>query len=50
MAIITDQLFTQARTATFFPESPGVDDDTLRALYELLKRGPTASNCGRPEC
>ena len=45
MALSTDSLFTQARTATFFLESPGVDDDTLRALYELLKWGPTASNC-----
>ncbi len=45
MAITTDRLFTQARTATFFLESPGVDDDTLHALYELLKWGPTASNC-----
>jgi 3-hydroxypropanoate dehydrogenase len=45
MAITTEQLFTQARTATFFLEARGVDDDTLRALYELLKWGPTASNC-----
>ena len=45
MTLTTDRLFTQARTATFFLESPGVDDETLRALYELLKWGPTASNC-----
>lgn len=45
MTLTTDQLFRQARTATFFLESPGVDDDTLRALYKLLKWGPTASNC-----
>ena len=45
MAITTEQLFTQARTAAYFLESPGVDDHTLRALYELLKWGPTASNC-----
>jgi 3-hydroxypropanoate dehydrogenase len=41
----TEQLFTQARTATLFLESPGVSDDTLHALYELLKWGPTSSNC-----
>jgi len=45
MTLTTDRLFTQARTATFFLESRGVDDETLRALYELLKWGPTASNC-----
>ena len=45
MPLSTDQLFTQARTATYFLESPGVDDDTLHALYDLLKWGPTASNC-----
>jgi len=45
MSPSTDPLFTRARTATYFVESPGVDDDTLRALYELLKWGPTASNC-----
>jgi len=45
MTLTTDRLFTQARTATFFLELPGVDDETLRALYELLKWGPTASNC-----
>jgi 3-hydroxypropanoate dehydrogenase len=45
MTLTTDRLFTQARTATYFMESPGVDDGTLHALYELLKWGPTASNC-----
>jgi 3-hydroxypropanoate dehydrogenase len=45
MTLTTDGLFTQARTATYFLESQAVADHTLRTLYELLKWGPTASNC-----
>lgn len=45
MVTTTERLFTHARTPAFFLESPGVDDDTLRALYELLKWGPTSANC-----
>jgi 3-hydroxypropanoate dehydrogenase len=40
----TEQLFTQAHTAGAFVDTP-VDDDTLRTLYDLLKWGPTSSNC-----
>jgi nitroreductase len=39
-----DQLFRSARTVNGFkPEA--VSDDTVHALYELLKWGPTAFNC-----
>lgn len=38
-----DQLFRTARTQNAFLDKP-VEDDQLRALYELLKWGPTAAN------
>ncbi len=39
-----EQAFTSARTFNRFrPEA--VADDTLRALYDLLKWGPTSMNC-----
>src|SRR6201988_3089188 len=38
-----DQLFRKARTHNAF--SGPVTDDQLRALYELMKWGPTSSNC-----
>jgi len=38
------QLFTQARTQNGWLDTP-VADDTLRALYDLLKWGPTSANC-----
>ena len=38
-----DQLFRTARTQNAFRDTP-VGEDTLRALYELLKWGPTAAN------
>ena len=38
-----DQLFRTARTANAFRDEP-VSDQTLHALYELLKWGPTAAN------
>jgi 3-hydroxypropanoate dehydrogenase len=44
MQTSTEQLFTEARTARAFVNT-AVPDDTLRQLYELLKFGPTASNC-----
>ena len=37
-----DQLFRQARTYNAF--SGDISDDTLRALYDLLKFGPTSAN------
>ncbi|UXY16877.1 malonic semialdehyde reductase [Chitiniphilus purpureus] len=40
-----DQLFRDARTHSHWLPRP-VDDATLRALYELLKQGPTSANCG----
>lgn len=44
MHTTTEQLFTDARTARGY--LPGtVPDDTLRALYELVKFGPTSGNC-----
>ncbi|QNH22938.1 malonic semialdehyde reductase [Xanthomonas sp. GW] len=38
-----DQLFRTARTQNAFRDTP-VGEDTLRALYDLLKWGPTAAN------
>lgn len=42
-AAALDQLFRQARTYNAFGGE--VDEDTLRRLYDLLKWGPTTSNC-----
>jgi 3-hydroxypropanoate dehydrogenase len=43
MNVTTEQLFTDARTAVgYLPAA--VPDATLRALYELLKWGPTSAN------
>lgn len=39
-----DQLFLTARTYSGWQPTP-VPDETLRALYELCKFGPTAMNC-----
>lgn len=44
MQTTTETLFTQARTQTGFLDKP-VDEATLRALYDLLKWGPTSANC-----
>jgi 3-hydroxypropanoate dehydrogenase len=44
MNITTERLFTEARTQNGYLPEP-VSDDTLRALYELLKWGPTSANC-----
>ncbi|MBR7540619.1 nitroreductase family protein, partial [Mycobacterium tuberculosis] len=38
-----DQLFRTARTQNAFLDKP-VEDSQLKALYELLKWGPTAAN------
>ncbi len=43
MNLTTDQLFTQARTQNGFLPQP-VPDEQLKALYELLKWGPTSAN------
>jgi 3-hydroxypropanoate dehydrogenase len=39
-----DLVFRSARTHTHWLDRP-VDDETLRALYDLLKWGPTSANC-----
>ena len=38
------QLFTQARTYNGWSDQP-VGDETIHALYDLLKWGPTSANC-----
>ena len=40
----TEQLFTEARTQNAYLDTL-VSDDTLRALFDLLKWGPTSANC-----
>jgi 3-hydroxypropanoate dehydrogenase len=45
MQVSTEQLFTAARTQNGFLPTP-VPDEQLRALYELVKWGPTSANCG----
>lgn len=44
MQVSTEQLFTQARTQNGY-QPTAVGDDQLRALYDLLKWGPTSANC-----
>jgi 3-hydroxypropanoate dehydrogenase len=44
MQVSTEQLFTQARTQNGYRPTV-VSDDQLRALYDLLKWGPTSANC-----
>ena len=39
-----DLVFRNARTHTHWLDRP-VDDETLRALYDLMKWGPTSANC-----
>jgi len=39
-----DQIFTDARTHNFWLDKP-VSDDTLKALYDIMKWGPTSANC-----
>lgn len=38
------RLFEEARTAWHWREGDSVEDDTLRALYDLAKLGPTSGN------
>jgi 3-hydroxypropanoate dehydrogenase len=45
MQVTTERLFTAARTQNGYLDRP-VADDTLRALYDLMKWGPTAANSG----
>jgi 3-hydroxypropanoate dehydrogenase len=44
MQVSTEQLFTQARTQNGYKPA-AVGDEQLRALYDLLKWGPTSANC-----
>lgn len=44
MQITTEQLFDDARTQNGWLDTP-VSDETLRALYDLYKWGPTSANC-----
>jgi 3-hydroxypropanoate dehydrogenase len=44
MQVTTERLFTEARTQNGYKPTP-VPDATLRALYDLLKWGPTSANC-----
>ena len=43
MSISIEQLFTEARSQNGYRNVP-VADDTLRAIYDLMKWGPTAAN------
>ena len=45
MQVTTEQLFTQARTARGYLPGHEVDEASLRALYDLVKFGPTSGNC-----
>ena len=38
------QLFTEARTHNGWLDQ-SIPEDTLRALYDLVKMGPTSANC-----
>jgi 3-hydroxypropanoate dehydrogenase len=44
MQVTTEKLFTEAHTQYGYRPTP-VSDAQLRALYELLKWGPTSANC-----
>ena len=44
MQVTTERLFTEARTQNGYKPTP-VSDAALRALYDLLKWGPTSANC-----
>lgn len=44
MTLSTTSLFTEARSHNRFEPEP-VPDSTLRALYDLMKWGPTSANC-----
>lgn len=44
MHTTTERLFTEARTQNGYLPTP-LPDEQLRALYDLLKWGPTSANC-----
>ncbi len=44
MQVSTEQLLTQARTQNGYKPTT-IGDEQLRALYDLLKWGPTSANC-----
>lgn len=44
MTVTLEQIFTEARTARGYLAGE-VSDETLRALYDLVKFGPTSGNC-----
>jgi 3-hydroxypropanoate dehydrogenase len=44
MQVTTERLFTEARTQNGYLPTP-VPDAQLRALYDLVKWGPTSANC-----
>jgi len=44
MQVTTERLFTDARTQNGYKPTP-VPDAQLRALYDLVKWGPTSANC-----
>jgi 3-hydroxypropanoate dehydrogenase len=44
MQVSTERLFTEARTQNGYRPTP-VSDTQLRALYDLVKWGPTSANC-----
>jgi 3-hydroxypropanoate dehydrogenase len=44
MTITTEQLFTEGRSHNRFTDE-AVPDETLRAIYERMKWGPTSANC-----
>ena len=44
MNVTTEQLFTEARSQNGYLNTP-VPEATLRALYDLMKYGPTSANC-----
>ena len=44
MQVTTERLFTEARTQNGYRPTP-VSDAQLRALYDLVKWGPTSANC-----
>ncbi len=43
MNVTTEQLFTDARTHNCFSDEP-IPVETLRAIYDLMKWGPTSAN------
>jgi 3-hydroxypropanoate dehydrogenase len=45
MQVTTEQLFTDARSARSYLPGHEVSEATLRALYDLVKLGPTSGNC-----